>query len=148
MTEEQALEDFRVPEKIQPLAIHGRRMRGLGADLAEIERLADRYCLKLLDSAFSSQGGGPGVEAARILTGHVTAAAAAGEMIRAGTGGSGPSDRLLGVHLRQQSKECSCGKPGFRDLSFAALDQQGWATVEYKCIFCGNSDSFRMDHSH
>jgi hypothetical protein len=147
LTQEQALAGFQIPSEVKPLLGVGRRMRGLGSNLAEIERSGDCYYLHVTVSDMTRKGGGPAITAGQILNGHVAAAALAAQMLIQTAGTAKSPNPLVDQHLAQQQKPCSCGNKGFRDLAFSGLDRSGIASIEYKCIFCGTTETFKVDHS-
>lgn len=146
-TQEQVLGNYRIPDKVEVLMNIGRRMRGLGENLAEIERLHDSYYVHVKITAITKKGGGPAITAGEILMGHMTAAANAEKILREGHDKRGITNQLIAQHVSQQDKFCSCGKRGFRDFSYGAISNSGLATIEYKCILCKKGETFTVDHS-
>lgn len=139
-TSQEEPETYRIPEEVKgPLLRHGRDMRG-GMDLANIIREGNCYYLNVLGTAMTGKRHDPVAIACRILSQHIAAAIAAEK-------GDELSDALVSRHFEQQQKICDCGKKGYRDLACGAVSKQGIATIEYKCVHCGNTDSFNTDHS-
>jgi hypothetical protein len=136
-------EEFEIPRKMEVLAVPGRWMRGLGADMVQIQREGDCYSVK----TNMTDAGRTGDTANKIIRQHYTAAIAALEEYRGRLDRSTISNEVFDKHVEMQHRTCPCGKQGLHDFSYAAISRSGIVLVEYRCIFCGQTQSFSLDHS-
>ena len=137
-------EKFDIPRNVKVITVPGNRMRGLGADIAQIQREGDCYYVKM---SYAEAAGKVGDIANKILIQHYKAAIAALEEYRGRLDGSIISNEVFDKHVEMQHRTCACGKQGLHNLSYAAISRSGIALVEYTCIFCGQTQSFSHNHS-
>lgn len=137
-------DSFEISRNTQVLMVPGFRMRGGGADLVEITREGDCYYVKLNLADLTDRASDT---ANRIIRQHYTAAIAALEEYRGRLNRSATSSDVLNKHVEMQHRTCACGKQGLHDFSYAAVNRRGVVLVRYSCIYCGETQSFSLDHS-